>query len=373
MKSSAGKYYIGLDHLRAIAAFMVFSFHFIHIPFPFSYDPTFIPFSLVNEGHTGVALFMTLSGYLFAKLLDGKRIKYGSFLWNRFLRLAPLLFFMVTMQGIYECLHGTTTPVRYFLEMLKGVVMPILPNGGWSITVEFHFYLVLPILLYLSRKSKYSLCLTVCCAILLRLMLREEVGHIQSLAYLTIVGRIDQFLLGMIAFQLRDYIQGRHFLVLSGFTAFAIFYWYFDKAGGSFHNPSYPSNRLVWVYLPTIEGLVYALIIAWYDNSFVHSHGRVSRFVALIGTYSYSIYLLHMFFQKLILLLLERYIMPVSSMPIAFCFSVLGFLIMVPVAALSFRFIESPFLKLRTRYLIDEPAESTLEMKTAEETETLPT
>jgi len=30
---------------------------------------------------------MTLSGYLFAKLLDGKRIKYGSFLWNRFLRL----------------------------------------------------------------------------------------------------------------------------------------------------------------------------------------------------------------------------------------------------------------------------------------------
>tara|TARA_R110002095_G_scaffold15555_1_gene19089 strand:+ start:2056 stop:2973 length:918 start_codon:yes stop_codon:yes gene_type:complete len=297
MKSSSGKYYVGLDHLRAVAAFMVFSWHFIHAAIPFTYAPTFFPLSLINEGHTGVALFMTLSGYLFAKLLDGKKMKYFSFLWNRFFRLAPLIFFVLIVIGIQKYLNGFRVDHygQYLLYMLSGLIKPISINGIWSIVIEFHFYLLLPVLLYLSRKSRYSLCIILCCAILFRFILYQAIGQIQSLAYWTIIGRIDQFLLGMIAFQMRTYIKGRHFLVLSGFTAFSIFYWYFDKSGGFYHNPSYPSNRLIWVYLPTLEGLAYALIIAWYDNSFVHTHGRISRFVAVIGTYSYSIYLLHFF------------------------------------------------------------------------------
>ncbi|QDT40109.1 O-acetyltransferase OatA [Gimesia alba] len=362
MKSSSGKYYIGLDHLRAIAAFMVFSWHFIHAAIPFTYAPSFFPFSLINEGHTGVALFMTLSGYLFAKLLDGKKMKYFSFLWNRFFRLAPLLLFVLVVVGIRLYFQGQNISL-YCRQILAGVIFPTLPNGGWSIVIEFHFYLILPVLLYLSRKSKYSLGIILCCAILVRLYLYHALGEIQSLAYWTIVGRIDQFLLGMIAFQMRTFFKGRHFLVLSGFIAFSIFYWSFDKSGGFYNNPSYPSNRLIWVYLPTLEGLIYALIIAWYDNSFVHSHGRVSRFVALIGTYSYSIYLLHFFFYRIILFLMIRYIMPVSNFYIAFCFSVLGFLMMVPIAALSYRFIESPFLKLRTKYLIEDQVESTIELQ----------
>lgn len=360
MKSSSGKYYIGLDHLRAVAAFMVFSWHFIHNAIPFTYVPSFFPLSLINEGHTGVALFMTLSGYLFAKLLDGKSIKYGSFLWNRFLRLAPLMFFVMIVIGIQQYLIGNRID-HYCLYMLGGLIKPIVKNGIWSITVEFHFYLILPILLYLLRKSKYSLGITVCCAILFRLFLYQEIGQIQSLAYWTIIGRIDQFLLGMIAFQMRDYIKGRHLLVLGGFAAFSIFYWYFDRSGGFYNNPSYPSNRLLWVYFPTVEGLAYGLIIAWYDNSFIHSSSKVSRFIALIGTYSYSIYLLHFLLYKILLFLMIRYIMPVSNFYIAFCFSVLGFLMMVPFAALSFRFIESPFLKLRTKYLIEDQADNVIE------------
>ncbi len=240
---------------------------------------------------------MTLSGYLFAKLLDGKKMKYFSFLWNRFFRLAPLIFFVLIVIGIQKYLNGFRVDHygQYLLYMLSGLIKPISINGIWSIVIEFHFYLLLPVLLYLSRKSRYSLCIILCCAILFRFILYQAIGQIQSLAYWTIIGRIDQFLLGMIAFQMRTYIKGRHFLVLSGFTAFSIFYWYFDKSGGFYHNPSYPSNRLIWVYLPTLEGLAYALIIAWYDNSFVHTHGRISRFVAVIGTYSYSIYLLHFF------------------------------------------------------------------------------
>ncbi len=356
MKSSTGQYYIGLDHLRALAAFMVFSWHFIHSVIPLTYVPKFFPLSLINEGHTGVALFMTLSGYLFAKLLDGKKIKYGSFLWNRFLRLAPLLLFVMIVFGFQKYLKGEDLSV-YFRELRDGIIMPTLPNGGWSIAIEFHFYLLLPILLYLSRKSKYSLGIVICFAILLRLLLREVIGDIQDIAYWTIFGRIDQFLFGMIAFQMRAHITGRHFLAISGFAAFSIFYWYFDQAGGFTNNPSNPSNRLVWVYLPTFEGLAYALLIAWYDNSFSHSSGKISRFIALIGTYSYSIYLLHFFFYKFMMFLMIRYIGPVSDFYIACCYSVLGFLLMVPFGYLSFRFIESPFLKLRTKYIIEDKVE----------------
>jgi len=274
--------------------------------------------------------------------------------------LAPLLLFVIVVLGILRYFQSKSL-YHFCLYMISGLIRPIQENGIWSITVEFHFYLVLPLLLYLLHKSKYSLWIIVCCAILFRLYLHQEFGQLQYLAYWTIVGRIDQFLLGMIAYQMRDYIKGRHFLVLAGFTAFSIFYWYFDRAGGFYNNPSYPSNRLVWVYLPTFEGLAYASVIAWYDNSFVHSHGRVSRFIALIGTYSYSIYLLHFLLYKILLFLMIRYMMPVSNFYIAFCYSVLGFLMMVPFAALSFRFIESPFLKLRTKYLIEDQAESVIE------------
>ncbi len=98
MKSSSGKYFIGLDHVRAVAAFIVFTWHFIHVNNGQLAPPPTFPLSLLTEGHTGVALFMVLSGYLFAKLLDGKNIVYTSFFWNRFLRLAPLLLIVSSIR-----------------------------------------------------------------------------------------------------------------------------------------------------------------------------------------------------------------------------------------------------------------------------------
>src|SRR5258706_15678405 len=95
MRSSSGAHFIALDHVRAVAIFMVFAWHFTHArngyPVPFDYVPALFPFSVLDEGHTGVALFMSLSGYLFAKLLDGKSIDYRRFLWYPALRPLPPL------------------------------------------------------------------------------------------------------------------------------------------------------------------------------------------------------------------------------------------------------------------------------------------
>jgi hypothetical protein len=82
---------------------LVVIWHFAHgpsgWPVPFNDSPEL---ALLDEGHIGVALFMVLSGYLFAKLLDGRRIDFGAFLWNRFVRLAPLLAVVLVIVGLRD-------------------------------------------------------------------------------------------------------------------------------------------------------------------------------------------------------------------------------------------------------------------------------
>jgi peptidoglycan/LPS O-acetylase OafA/YrhL len=89
MKSSSGAHYEGLDHLRAVAAFLVVLWHFSR---PFSDKPIALTpeIGLIAQGHSGVALFMTLSGYLFAKLVGDRAIDFRAFALNRALRLLPL-------------------------------------------------------------------------------------------------------------------------------------------------------------------------------------------------------------------------------------------------------------------------------------------
>ena len=354
MKSSTGKYYIALDHVRAIAMFMVFTWHFIHVIGGQLAPPPVFPLSLLTEGHTGVSLFLVLSGYLFAKLLDGKQVIYLRFLWNRILRLAPMLVFTLYLVAMEtEWMQGDLRPLLN--GILTGFVLPTLPHGGWSITTEFHFYLLLPGLLFLTRKWKLSLLLAILAAIGLRTILYEHAGEIQSLGYWTLVGRFDQFTCGILAFQFRHLVIGRHRLVLLLMLGFAGFYHHFDSLGGYFLAPFYPSPYRIWIILPTVEGIAYAAFIAWYDGSFSHSTGRASRFLAAIGKCSYSIYLLHFFFVFRLATWVHRDILDLSNLYVALLVSVPAFLLMVPIGMIGFRLIESPFLRYRTHYLVPRP------------------
>jgi len=358
MRSSSGAHYIALDHIRALAAFMVFTWHFIHAgnsyPIPLSYVPDFFLSSLLDEGHTGVALFMTLSGYLFAKLLDGKSINYMAFLWNRALRLLPLLAIVILVAGFLHYKAGGDLQ-KYALPIAKGAILPTLPNGGWSITAEFHYYLILPIFLWMLRKSRYLPLSILVAAIALRLLIHHQYGEVQTHAYWTIVGRIDQFAIGMLMFQFRSAIAHRHILALAVIGCFGAFFWYFNLNGGFFQNPTYPSSNMLWIVFPTIEGLAYALLIAWYESSFSLSNTGISKFIGRIGEYSYSIYLLHFFVVFTASKVVHNLIMDISNFYLACLWSLLVFLMMVPIGYLSFRFIESPFLKLRMRYIIPQP------------------
>lgn len=355
MKSSSGEHYIALDHVRALAAFMVVAWHFLHAshgyPVSFEYVPAFFPLALLDEGHTGVALFMTLSGYLFAKLLDERSIEYPTFLWNRALRLLPLLGLVITLIAMKKIATGESL-ADFLGTVTGGILYPTLPNGGWSITVECHYYLLLPILLWMLRRSPFLPLTVVAAAIFLRLILYWERGEIQSLSYWTIVGRIDQFALGMILYRLRGRITSRHVLAGAVLTGFAVFYWLFDLLGGFYRNPGYPSPSALWIFLPTIEGCAYAVGIAWYETSFAHPTSGASKLAGQVGELSYSIYLLHYFIVFRAAAFVHERIMDISAFHLALLWAAAFFAFMIPLAQLSYRFVEMPFLRLRRRYLL---------------------
>ncbi len=191
MRSSTGLYVSKLDHVRAAAAFMVYCWHFVHVHVPFDTVPAFAPLSLFEEGHIGVALFMTLSGYLFAKIVDGRRLDLVGFYCNRLLRLVPLL---VVVLG-YWALRGDMG-LQSFLE---GFFIPTWHGGAWSVAVELHFYALFPAILWLQRGNRIgALVALFMAALLMRFGVWAATGSVQAFSYWTIGGCIDLFLAGML-------------------------------------------------------------------------------------------------------------------------------------------------------------------------------
>jgi peptidoglycan/LPS O-acetylase OafA/YrhL len=354
MRSSSGQHFVALDHLRALAAFLVFAWHFLHFtngtPVPFEGAPSLFPFALFDEGHTGVALFMVLSGYLFAKLLNGKEIYYRAFFWNRFIRLAPLLIIIFIMVGAKRMLNGEGFP-EFLIYLCKGLIYPIWPNGGWSIATEIHFYLLLPFLLYLSRQSKMLPLAVVAAALSFRAYYLESHGEVQSLAYWTIVGRIDQFTIGIVAFLYASKLAKYKYSLISTFIVFSVFWWWFDKTGGFYFRPKYPSNSFLWVWIPTIEAVAYAALIVWYDSKKISGKSIASKIGQRLGEYSYSIYLFHFFIVFRIAEYINKNLIDISNFYLCMVFALITFIAMIVPGYLSFRFIESPFLRLRLNYL----------------------
>ncbi|WP_254070214.1 acyltransferase [Acidisphaera sp. L21] len=347
---------MALDHVRALAALTVFTWHFIHsgngFPVPFAGAPAIFPLSILDEGHTGVALFMTLSGYLFAKILHGKLVSYPLFLWNRLLRLAPLLILVIAAVGTEQYLrNGNFQLWAYTRQLLKGAVLPSLPNGGWSITVEAHFYLILPVLMIASRRWPQAPLAFLAVAVMARLVLYLHCGEVQYLSYWTIVGHIDQFLLGIFAFRYRSLLCGRHALAAATGLCFAAFYYGFDAAGGFYKMGGYPSATPLWIIIPTFEGAAYSILIAYYDSSFAPSNNGISGLIGRAGAYSYSIYLLHFFVVFRAAKFIDMHVMDISNFYVACLWSAFCFCLMVPVGWVSFRYIEEPFLSLRKRYI----------------------
>lgn len=342
-----------LDQIRAMAAFLVFAWHFIHgadgTPLPFEGAPVFPFAALVDEGHVGVALFMCLSGYIFAKLLDGKNIIYHKFIAARLVRLLPLLIFVFVVAFVISIFKGDAV-YRYPIVLIKGLILPVWPNGGWSITVELHFYLILPVILALRHQFRWSIPTFLIISIMIRFISYVHYGEVQSISYWTIIGRIDQFLFGIFFYDERAEVKGRHLIATAVIALFGAGYFLFDKAGGFYAlGGRYPSPSYIWIILPTFEALCCSIVIAWFGESFT-LEGRVARLVEKLGFYSYGIYLLHFFFVFRVSQFVSSEIMPLDNFYVALAWSIPAFVLMLVPAVVAYHAIEAPFQRFKPVY-----------------------
>jgi peptidoglycan/LPS O-acetylase OafA/YrhL len=348
MRSSSGLYISRLDHVRAAAAFLVYCWHVIHVQTPFAVVPDFFLLSLIEEGHAGVGLFMTLSGYLFAKITDGRTIVYATFLWNRLVRLAPLLILVLAYWAARGHLDLTT--------LLTGLVLPHWPGGAWSIVVELHFYLLFPFILLLQRRHRtLPLIGLLAVALALRSLVWWYNGSVQDIAYWTIGGCIDMFLGGMLWHELakRKIVRAQAAVILAmAVFGFAAFWHVFNIQGGFYGlDGANPSLSPLWIVIPLVQGIAFGAIIATYERLDVSVPEWIDKPLALVGAASYSLYLLHFIVFTAMVKKLAAIGLPMDQFPVSLAIAVLTFPAMAIIAILSFWFIEQPFLRLRAAYV----------------------
>lgn len=366
MRSTNRPYLYSVDHLRAGAAILVLLYHATRIVaeridpdvaggsiggWLYSRNPAV---TVIFEGHTGVALFMVLSGFIFTLGTNGQDVQYWPYLRNRLLRIYPL-YLLLLLFGLSDAM-GDFDPKTLALAIFPLSNFVTLQLGWWgamfwAVAVEVQFYLVFPFLLrFLNRWGPMALVRIIGAMLVLRtLAVLSHPGavDINLLTYSSLAGRLDQFLLGMLAawaFTNRRRLFSPATLVACTVAAVAIM-WVFNQT----HWFAEPGDwRVVWV---DVEGLVWALFIGSYVAVIERFRGRLSRALAKVGEMSYSIYLLHVVVIGWVVAHPGMWVHVGGTIGSGFATGVLVVLpLTLVVAVFTYYGIERPFLSMRGSY-----------------------
>jgi peptidoglycan/LPS O-acetylase OafA/YrhL len=135
----------GFDFLRGLCAITVAIYHML------SWSGTA---HLHSWGLFGVYIFFVLSG---ASMVVAYRDRFANglapsqFLLLRFARLAPLFLLVVAMKMVIRPDHDNIVQNASLLFGLGNPGANSLVIGGWSVGIEFVYYLMFPLLLSLSQ------------------------------------------------------------------------------------------------------------------------------------------------------------------------------------------------------------------------------
>lgn len=353
-----------LDHLRFFAAFLLVVHHF-RGNIGYDFGSNFLSFIMLwlNNGSTGVSLFLVLSGYLFCILCKAGEYKivYSKFIKNRILRIFPLLtilFFCILCVS-----RRDSTPMdilRLFTLQLNtghsytGWGHNYYPSGPiWTIAVEFQFYLIFPFLILFFHQYGFKYIISLI-AFMLFLKLNISVlsgGELYNNLYHTIVGRLDQFCVGIIfgwlCLKKDDY---NLFFLKKNWVGFIFIIFLLSILTFLFVLPKQTIISSTLYFL--LEALCWGGIIITYQNIKFNFYPLIDKFLAKMGSISFSIYLLH--------LPIGVMIMKLFSFQTATTFMDLLFqwMIIIPtvflISFLSYYVIEKPFMSLRVKYLIKD-------------------
>ena len=169
MENITQKRFYGLDHLRALAITYVFLYHYFILS---DGQPEWLP-DFAKFGWSGVDLFFVLSGFLissqlFAQIKNEQQLSFRAFFVKRIFRIIPA--YLITLV-LYFCIplfreKESLPPLWKFLTFTQNIGLNLKDYGtfshAWSLCVEEHFYLFLPLILLLlqltnSIKKSYRL------------------------------------------------------------------------------------------------------------------------------------------------------------------------------------------------------------------------
>jgi peptidoglycan/LPS O-acetylase OafA/YrhL len=370
MTASTNRPYLPeVDQLRALAAILVLLFHGYSIigtqlalgrtadmmtRLPSTANPLIV---ILEEGHSGVALFIVLSGFILARGAIGNGIRFGPFLTARALRIYPMMLLC-----LLAAISAHTVSAAAVIEFL----LPVNAHNGeyagnltgmfWAVKVELQCYLLFPFLIAFSnaRGSRFLLQLVAVVVLMRCLVVFADGADAYTVGYWTIAGRLDQFCIGIAAARLfpPDRIERRGvvwLLLAVGFAMLAL------NLYSRLHLQDRQGPSLIW---PTVEGAMWAAVIVTYIAAGRRVVPRVfARALTRFGEASYSFYLLH--FAVVFAVVREGLFVRLTGDGYDDAI-VTTLLVVLPVtgalAALTYATVERPFLGLRPKYIVRQAA-----------------
>jgi peptidoglycan/LPS O-acetylase OafA/YrhL len=358
-----------LDGLRGLAVLAVMAYH------------ANVPFS--GGGYIGVDVFFVLSGFLITSLLLAEYVETGDvsfldFYIRRALRLLPALFLVlaavITFSAIFGNLRSNAIDVGLVLGYAAnwarafGFDRPDLLGHCWSLSIEEQFYFFWPAVFILSMRSissKHKLLAIVGSLAALSAFDRVTLQYFGA-GYMRLYNgldtRADSLLIGsalavaLAAYGLprRDSRLGKAILyaALATVPAFA-----FLLITNNFESNSLPAMLSVGYTAVALLSAVVILYLAVYPDS------RISRLlgygpIVWTGKISYGLYLIH--YPVFRLMHDTRFgrledVRGVWRIHGWRGLLLVGFPLVFLLAGLSYRFIETPALRLKRRFYRHRP------------------
>ncbi len=335
------------------------------------------PSTLTRPGWVGVDLFFVLSGFLITGILLDSRSSshyYRNYITRRVLRIFPvdyfvLLIFLILIPWLLPHIMGEH--YDYYLKhqpwfwlygqnwlfSITGFPQNHTMVHFWSLAVEEQFYIFWPLLIKIFDAKKL---LKVCIAIVLfsiyfRLNLGNKLGFLVPYRYMATFSRMDTISIGaMIAILIRNNKKWLEKYVpilalISAFCAIAGVIYY--------RSTNFLAVPSIYTFVAVFSGclLLYSLSVdkPWIIRIADH---RAFRF---LGKYSYGIYIYHyIIFNVLYYNVQPQFIRYFGHYWIAEALNgILTFGFSILVSLVSYKYLESPFLKLKKYFSYqDRPA-----------------
>ena len=356
-----------LDALRGVAILLVLGRHLPEVPSNGAPAPLLAVWTLWQRcGWVGVDLFFVLSGFLISGLLFREyrtfgEIRYGHFLARRAFKIYPAFYIMFVVVMLFA-LHVGRSFVGWRIVFSEAFFIqnygPSLFPHTWSLAVEEHFYLMLPLLLLALRgrgQVPFARLPAVFVGVaLLVLALRVANAQLVDFRLKTHVFpthlRIDSLLFGVLLSWLTQFHRPVLDAVLNRFR------WPLGAAAIALAWPALSTGIGGGLYLHTL-GFSGFYVASGVLLLFALRAKSKWRPLAFLGIHSYSIYLWHMPVRFFGLGWVPRGASPFVQ---AGAYLVLSIVVGIVAA----RIIEAPFLALRDR-LFPTRSKSPLIAKTA--------